>query len=808
VAEAPPIDPTEAEAGGSGGAGLGDEALRSAFGFDADDETWLRRVRQATAEPGAAPERLGPYRLLDVTARGAQGTVFKAVQPGTNRPIAIKRLIAGVFAAPGARARFEREISAMSSLAHPGIVTVLGADVVDGQPLLLMEWVEGEPIDRWGDGVGGAGRPLRERLEVFAQVCDAVSHAHQRGVIHRDLKPSNILVERSDRGGPRARVLDFGLARLAWEDRSGASATHAEFVGTPAFAAPEQVAGHTDDIDTRTDVYSLGVVLYRLLTGRLPFESGRDVGELFRAVREDDPAPPSRWNGGVGGELDAIALKALAKEKERRYQSADALLADVRRYLAGETVLAHPPRFAYQLRKMVGRHRLPVAVGAVGAVLVLGAGMVAGVLSLRLAERGRQLSAALGQARDAEQQATHRAEEARRAQQAAEEEAARSRASAEFLREMLATLGQEVSMGQARAPREMLRQARARMESAEFRAQPATEAVLWRTLAYTSLQCNDLLLAEECLARAQEAGEGLFGPDDAETGLLLLTEGLAAERRRDPATAEGLYARAVGALRASLGPDHRDTLRALNNRGCVLRDLRRLDESEACHAEALARRERVMGPESREVATSLRNFAALRRTQGRLDEAAALYQRALDTAQRACSPGDPLIASIVLHVARMARIQGRPDDAERMLRGVLDDAVRLHGADSPAVFNAVDALAGAVVQQGRIEEALGLIDRAMALAGGSYPPDHQYHVSIRLSRAQALADLGRHDESLATLEEAAAIARTVRPAAASMEARVQRALAAARERRDRAAMPPPPDAAPSPLIPDNDPPPG
>jgi len=354
------------------------------------DVAWLERLREAVHDAPAG--RVGPYELVCEVSRGGQGVVYRSRQPGTNRPVALKRLIGGRFATRSARARFEREIESVCALSHPNIVTVFGVESIDGQPVLAMEWIDGLPLDIWARGDANGVRPLRERLRMFLDVCDAVQHAHQRGVIHRDLKPSNVLV--SADGSPH--VLDFGLARPVVDDDS--AAVHltftAEFVGTPAYAAPEQVSLDRSPVDSRTDVYSLGAILYQILCNRTPHDSSRGLQALLESIRTVDPARPSTLASDIDRDLDLVTLKALARDPGLRYQSVDALSADLRRYLAGEPVLAHPPSTSYQLRKLLRRHRWPAAFAATVLVLLIVIAVVASTLALRIAgQRDRAVRA-------------------------------------------------------------------------------------------------------------------------------------------------------------------------------------------------------------------------------------------------------------------------------------------------------------------------------------------------------------------------------------------------------------------------------
>lgn len=362
---------------------VGSSADLAGFGFDLPDHAWLSRVHHA--ERNAELGWIGPYELLEEIGRGAQGIVYRARQRTTQRQIALKRLIAGSFANPESRARFDREVRIAAELNHPNIVTVYGADIVDGVPNLAMEWINGLPLDRWARTHDGTVRSMGDLLRAFGRICDAVQHAHQHGVIHRDLKPSNILV--TPDGEPH--VLDFGLARAVDPDGSIATTLTAteQMLGTPAYASPEQVGSEPAIVDTRTDVYSLGAILFQLLTGRTPHDSSGGLARLLDSIRHDDPTAPSHVATGVVRELDLITLKALARDPGQRYQSVDALRSDVSRFLSGEPVLAHPPRFTYQVRKLIRRHRTATAFSAAIVLLVAGMAALASVMALRIADQ-------------------------------------------------------------------------------------------------------------------------------------------------------------------------------------------------------------------------------------------------------------------------------------------------------------------------------------------------------------------------------------------------------------------------------------
>ncbi len=371
---------------------------RADFGFD--DESWLERLRSARTATGADGDlgRLDAYELLEQIGRGGQATVYKARQPGTGRLVAIKRVRTTGLDDRGL-ARFQREIEVAATLRHPGIVTV--HELVDDDRGLVMEWIDGPPLDAWADGVRNAPEGLRRIIACVKGACDAVAHAHARGVIHRDLKPSNILVETAG-GAPAPRVLDFGLARDATRDDATLT-IQGSFAGTPVYAPPEQIDQGLHAADARADVYAMGAVLYRALTGREPFEAPTLAG-LFDRIRRGDPEAPSAiMEGGVGAggridaELDAIVLMAMRPAPESRYPTMAALADDLARWLERRAVRAVPTTTTYLVRAFVRRHRVPVALGAAAALLIAGAGVAAGVAALALARERVALKRTIGE---------------------------------------------------------------------------------------------------------------------------------------------------------------------------------------------------------------------------------------------------------------------------------------------------------------------------------------------------------------------------------------------------------------------------
>ena len=330
----------------------------------------------AAAAAAALPREIGGFRILGKLGEGGMGIVYEAEQKSPRRIVALKIVRGGHFVDDQYLRMFRRETETLARLTHPNIAALYEAGRTDdGQHFFTMELVRGETLAAWARKNLGGDAPspaqLRERLRQFVTICQAVNYAHQRGVIHRDLKPPNIVV--TDAG---AKILDFGLARITDADVAGATVMSevGAIHGTLSYMSPEQTRGDSREIDLRTDVYSLGVVLYELVSGRLPYNTrGMTVVQAIRAICEEAPKPLD-----VDADLQTIIAKALEKDPDGRYQSAAALAEDVERYLGDQPILAHPPSTMYQLRKLVARHTASfVAAGVIAVLLVvLGVTMV------------------------------------------------------------------------------------------------------------------------------------------------------------------------------------------------------------------------------------------------------------------------------------------------------------------------------------------------------------------------------------------------------------------------------------------------
>jgi hypothetical protein len=688
---------------------LPDDEPTAAFGFDEDLDAWTRRVARAVqpVDEGSLGE-IGGFRLLAVVARGGQGTVYRAIEPGTGRTVAVKRLHQET---PGssARARFDREAEIVASLRHPGIVTLLASHEIRSQRILIMEWIDGLPIDRWADGEREAHAPAdatRRIVATFVALTDAIAHAHRNGVIHRDLKPTNLLVDTS--GAPH--VLDFGLALPFGRDATAITQVSG-FLGTPTYAAPEQVT--SAHVDARADVHAVGAMLYRCLSGTHPFDERASLPELFRQIAETDPAPPSRVAPAIGRELSLVCMKALAKEPARRYQSIEALGDDLRRWIANEPVTAHPTEFGYLLQKSFVRHRAAFLVAGVAAATLLAATVALAMLALSLAKEREDLSNARIEEQVAKVAAQAGATEAmRRAREAerATESALRAR---DFLQRIFGAM-QEAGIDGASFSVEATLDL-ARDELAFERRPPAIEAELRETLgaAFEGFADADeaareyaesvrLLLTipeperdPDLLARARLGfGRSLSLLGRHRAALEPLTSALAwFETMRDDALRSDALRLIAASIASIEGPQFAlpiaenaidaaiaagDDIRvgsAMSTKAVILNELgREREATEVAAASVQCLRERI-APDHPELARALHNDADLALTAG-------LWERAIDSAREAMAiraanygEGSPTLLGTAGILVRALRGAGRTEEAIAEGRALAEPAL-------------------------------------------------------------------------------------------------------------------------------------
>ena len=510
-----------------------------------EDDT--RTTRHASTSAASHPDRIGPYRIVAVMGEGAMGIVYEAEQERPRRRVALKIIRPGV-ATPAMLRRFEHEYEFLGRLQHPGIAQIYQAGVADTgygpQPYFAMELVRGRRLDEY---VRIKELGLRERLSLIADIADAVQHAHHRGVIHRDLKPANILV--TETGGPK--VLDFGLARAAQAELQSTVQTMAgEVVGTMSYMSPEQVVGDMSELDTRSDVYALGVILYELLSGRLPFDlSRKSLPEAVRIIRDDEPARLSSISRTLPADVATIVAKALEKDKLRRYGSAAELAEDIRRFLRNEPIVARRPSASYQVRKFAHRHKGLVG-GAIAVLIALVAGVVVSTWQAVRASRAERVA----QARANDAQA----------------EKAKAEAVTKFLTEMLASADPARAQGREVTVRAAVDEAARKIDAGAMAGQPGgrgrgaqRDRDDLRGTGVVRAGGAQLRTALDLESRIQPRIRSLL----ADTNTRLVNVLYKAQKYAD---AMPVAQEAVRLRKEALGPRHPDTATSLDDLGAIL----------------------------------------------------------------------------------------------------------------------------------------------------------------------------------------------------------------------------------------------
>ncbi len=788
----------------------------------------------AVTDATAAGELIGPYRLLRPVGEGGMGQVFEAEQiEPIRRKVALKIVKQGMDTREFV-ARFESERQALALMDHPCIAKVFDAGASErGRPYFVMEFVDGVPITDYCDL---HRLSLRQRLELFIQVCEGVQHAHQKAIIHRDLKPSNVLVTAID-GKPVPKIIDFGVAKAI--DQSLTELTMqtnlGQLLGTPAYMSPEQADLDAKGIDTRTDVYALGVLLYEILVGERPFtkQDFADVGfhEVLRKIREDEPprpsdrlttmatslgvaardraCEPSALRKRLRGDLDWITMRALEKDRSRRYETANDLALDIRRHLRDEPVTAGPPSKAYLLRKFIRRHRTGVAAGVVvaGAVLLGIAGTTVGLVRAVRAERVANL------------------------------EAATAKQVSAFLVDIFEVADPDHTRGSTITAREILDAGAERVES-ELADQPATKARLLNTigkvyrnlglyeaaqprlqtalellqredvgdpltLAASQVELADLyvrlarydeaetLLREAAatmrrhprgdrLALARSLGElasvyrrqgrhteakplyehalairtDALGGDHPEVAASLNGLAILAWNEGDYGGAEDLYRRALAIWERAYSEDHADVARGLNNLGLLYHQMERIDEAERHYRRAIAIYEKVLGPDHPRLGSAVNNLALLLQLAERYAEAAPLYERALSIRERAVGPEHPDVAQTLNNLGNLHRLQGKHELAAPLLQRALAIREKVLGAEHRDVAWSRRDLGLLSMERGEPQAALAYFEQALAIFRITHGPDHPELAAVLSDYADVLELMGRTAEAAVTVGEA------------------------------------------------------
>ncbi|MCC6359286.1 MAG: serine/threonine protein kinase [Phycisphaerales bacterium] len=717
--------------------------------INAADET------SSGSQPG---DRIGPYELVEPLGEGGFGEVWLAEQREPRRRVALKIIKAGMDSKE-VLARFEAERQALSVMDHPNVARIFDAGRSElGRPYFVMEYVPGRPITDYCDA---ARLGVLSRLKMFVGVCRALQHAHTKGIIHRDLKPSNILVTHRD-GEAVPKVIDFGIAKATSATLTDQTLqTQAgRLLGTPEYMSPEQAESGGIDVDTRSDIYSLGVILYQLLTGALPLDREllrkKEYSGLVRTIRELEPLPPStrltalhvaRGSSGDGatpveiaqrrntefaaltrqvrGDLDWIVMRCLEKDRARRYETAGSLAADIQRHLAGEPVVAAPPSRRYRLTKLWRRHRPAILIVSSIAVLILGA------LAVTLQQW---------------QQAVH----------------ARARADAfnVFLKQLLTAAQPARSRGEKLTVREVLDDAAKRIEAQPISGQPLVEAEIRSTIGETYFALGLFGQAQSHLRAADEIQSRLLG--DEHPDVLRTRSQLA---RCHAWAGEGDLA--VALARPTLerqrhvqGEDHPETLRTMSFLGNGLLLCNKVEESVACLREALAGQQRTLGPEHED---SVETMFYLSWSLNTLSyESVSIARDALEIATRSLGPDHPHTSYAWLFLGMACRQNREFGEAEVCLRRALEETQRIFGEEHVRTSDCLAELGVTLKHTGQPDEGIEIERQAVAIARRTYGPGTKWSLRAQQSLGFLLNEARRWTEAADVLADAVEESRRIR----------------------------------------------
>ncbi len=744
-----------------------------------------------TAADPASAEKIsfGPYRLIQRLGEGGMGEVWLAEQSKpVRRRVALKLIKVGMDTREVV-ARFDSERQALALMDHPAIAKVFDAgSTPEGRPYFVMEYVAGIPITSYCDK---HKLTTRQRMELFIQVCDGVQHAHQKAIIHRDLKPSNILVSEVD-GKPMPRIIDFGLAKATSQRLTDGSmyTRVGTLLGTLEYMSPEQADSAGEDIDTRTDVYSLGVVLYQLLVGALPLDLKKlAYDEMLRRLRDTDvPKPSSRIlaQGGdsaiaaknrgtdapsltrqLRGDPDAVVLKALEKDRKRRYGSPSELAADLGRYLRNEPVSAHTPSAAYRTRKYIRRHRLGVAV-ATGLLSILPAFAVVQRVQLQRTrlerdranrERDRatritDFMTGMFQVSDPNEQRGNSVTAREILDKASNDIKTGMTKDPDAQAQMMQVMGDVYnSLGLFSRARDFDQQSldiRRRVLGPENPDTLNSMSDLADALNHDGHYAEAVKLNRETL----EIRRHVLGPENPDTLNSMSNLG-------DALQADGHYAEAAKVDRETLdlrrrvlGPEHPDTINSMNNLEVCLIYLGRYPEAEKLGRETLDLRRRVSGPEHPQTLNSMSNLAGVLSAERRLPESEKLNRETLNLYRRVLGPENPQALRLIHNLAFVLSLEGRYTEAEKLDREALDLRRRVLGPEHPATLETMRDLSVDLSRERRYAEAEKLIGETMNLSRRILGPENQVTASTVYCLGGIEARKGNRPKALSLLRQA------------------------------------------------------
>jgi len=725
---------------------LAADAAAGAFLAAPADVSVLAPASEEGAEAASDPTRLagtyiGSYKVVREIGRGGMGVIYEAEQQQPRRSVALKVILGGRHVDAETIRMFQRESDSLARLKHPSIAAIYESGCTDeGQHFFAMELVEGQTLDAYlaEGGTPATQIEVRNRLALFRKIAGAVAYAHQRGVIHRDLKPSNILVlQQPATPTPNIKILDFGLARITEPDAQAPPTLtiRGSVHGTLPYMSPEQVRGRSDEIDVRTDVYSLGVLLYRMLSGRLPYDlEGAEITEAARLICEQPPGPleTSARSSRVDRDLAIIVYKALEKEPARRYQTAAALDEDVGRYLNGQPILARPPSAVYQLRKLVARHKAPFAAAVVGLLALLAVAVVMAVQARRIAaERDR-----------------------------ANREAQTAVRVSSFLTDLFKVSDPSEARGNAIKAREILDQGVAKIGK-ELADEPEVQARLMLTMGNVYCDLGLYKEAEPLLRQSLATRRRLLGEEHLDTVASMQMVAFVTLQLGRAREAADLYRRILDLRLQLQGEKHPDTLKTMDGLGWAYRDQGRYAEAEQLYRRALEIRTRDHGEDDPATLITAGGLAGCYWRQRRYAEAEALFSRTLENQRRVLGNDHPNTLNTMLGLADVYEEERRYDDAERLFREALSGMQRVLGEEHNTTLSAMNDFADLLDRQNRYKEAEAIDRKVLEVRRRVLGDDHPETLTSMGNLANKLSEEGRHADAEKMLREELAHERTL-----------------------------------------------
>lgn len=697
------------------------EVAAKVLAGDCQDDPFGLASPATSEETGADPTSgvkisFGTYRLIEKLGEGGMGEVWLGEQSKPRRRVALKLIKVGMETRE-VIARFDSERQALALMDHPAIAKVFDAgSTTEGRPYIVMEYVRGVPITSYCDK---HQLTTRQRMELFIQVCEGVQHAHQKAIIHRDLKPSNILVTEMD-GKPMPKIIDFGLAKATLHRLTDASmyTRVGTLLGTLEYMSPEQADSASEDIDTRTDVYSLGVVLYQLLVGELPLDLKKlAYDEILRRLRDKDiPKPSSRivTQGGdssitaknrgtdapslarqLRGDPDAVVLKALERDRKRRYASPSELAADLGRYLRNEPVSARTPSAAYRTRKYIRRHRLAIAMAATAVLLLVGFATAEGIQLRRTRlERDR-----------------------------ANRERDRATRITDFMKGMFTVSDPSEQRGNSVTAREILDKASKEIETGMAK-DPDARAEMMQVMGEVYMSLGIYSRAKDLEEQSLEIRRRVLGPENPKTLASMDDLAIALMESGQWDQVQKTFREEIDMDRRVLGPENPQTLKAMLNLADILERQGDSVEAEKMSRESLPLVRRVLGPENPYTVMAMELWALDLEAQGRYAEAEKLEREILDINRRVRGPEHPETLMSMSNVAFVLSLEGRFAEAAKLDRVTLDLRRRVLGPEHQDTLISMSNFSYCLMRTGHYAEAEKLIRESLAIRLRVLGPEH------------------------------------------------------------------------------------